>query len=56
MGLSAFSSASQDLTAALAVSILGLSPKLRTLPDWWENPVDKTVPGWLWFRSSLPDE
>jgi hypothetical protein len=28
--------------------MVGLLPKLRTLPDWRENPVDKTVPGWRW--------
>jgi hypothetical protein len=25
--------------------IVVLSPKVRTLPEWWENPVVKTVLG-----------
>jgi hypothetical protein len=32
--------------------ILVLSPKVRTLPEWRENPVVKTVLGW---RGASPD-
>lgn len=30
------------------IGILDLSPKTRTLPEWWYHPADKTVPGWRW--------
>ena len=28
--------------------MLNLSLEGGRLPEWWNNPVDKTVPGWCW--------
>src|SRR5215471_5408306 len=38
----------QGLTAGAPGKKLIRSSKERTSPEWRENPVDKTVPGWRW--------